>query len=122
SRRYCSRTCSRMAKLLAAEKSIPNLPGPRRMLRPDVPKVLGALTLNASVANHFLIFSPREPDVRNGAETTSAKSFPVKLAELSTPEVTESGKPDCQFQIPLVCQPPIMCRNAPEAGDGRCQT
>src|SRR5262249_40049284 len=110
-----------MAKLLAAEKSTLNRPGPRRIFRPAVPKVRGALTLKASVENHLRILSPREPDVSDGVAITSARSLPVKLAELSTPEPTDSGKPDCQFQIPLVCQPPATCRSTPEPGEGSCQ-
>ena len=82
----------------------------------------GRVDLEGLGGKPFSDLCPREPSVRNGVEITSARSLPVKLAELSTPEVTESGKPDCQFQIPLVCQPPKICRSAPEAGDGSCQT
>src|SRR3954454_25265324 len=110
-----------MGKIFAAEKSRLHVPGPVRIFRPAVPYVPGALTPNAPVVNHLAILSPREPEVREGWDTTSARSLPTKLPALSTPEVTESGKPDCQFQMPEVCQPPKTWRSAPE-GEGSCHT
>src|SRR4051794_3976638 len=91
------------------------------MFRPAFPNVPSFATLNDSVVNHFWIRSACEPLVSDGFETTSAWSLPMVVSEVSSPETMFSGKPLCQFQIPVVSHPPRIGRSAPE-GDGSCQT
>src|SRR5438093_808628 len=111
SARYISRQRSLIGKFFCAEKSTLNVRGPIRMLRPALPKVPGALVRNDSVVNHFRIRPPREPLVSDGLDTTSARSLPMEVFELSSPDEIVSGKPLCQFQMPDVCQFPNRCRN-----------
>src|SRR5437870_9619182 len=77
SARYCKRQRSRIVAFLSAEKSTLNVPGPSRMLRPELPKLPRAAGRKDSVVNHFRICCSREPEVRAGLEITSALSLPM---------------------------------------------
>src|SRR6185369_13886822 len=81
---------------LKIEKSELNNPGPTRMPRPVLPNVPGALMANALVLNHCRIFAAfgRSPE-NDGFPTWSARSEPIPLNELSSPEAMVSGRPVC---------------------------
>src|SRR5262245_40456059 len=72
SARYCKFQRSVIRKFLCAEKSMLNVPGPRRIFRPALPKVPSCATLKDSVVNHLEIRSACDPLVSEGFETTSA--------------------------------------------------
>src|SRR6516165_6765178 len=56
--------------------------------------------------------------------TRSARSAFTALCELSTPEVTLNGIPDCRFKMPLISQPPMTLRASAffNRDPGSCQT
>src|SRR5215813_5418312 len=83
-------------------KSKLNVPGPGRMLRPELSNVPGAAVLNDDVVNHWVIRCPSGPLVRDGLAITSARSLPTPLSASSSPAVIVNGNPLCQFQMPLV--------------------
>src|SRR5438876_353372 len=118
----CNFKRSAIGIFFCAEKSMLTVPGPRRMLRPEFPKVPGAFVRKEEVVNHFWMFCPVEPPVYEGVEIKSAVSFPIPVKELSSPELMVSGKPLCQFQMPVVCQFPNNWRNPFALGVGSCQT
>src|SRR5439155_19979579 len=74
SARYCNRHRSRMVRFFSTEKSTLKVPGPSRMLRPELPKVPIAAGRNDSVVNHLRICCSREPEISVGLEITSALS------------------------------------------------
>ncbi len=69
------------------------MPGPRRMLRPELPKAPSAGWANAAVLNHSVIVPPPEWM----SPTMSARLVPkVSRTPPTSAAKIEMGKPPCQ--------------------------
>src|SRR5262249_44487289 len=89
-------------KLLNVEKLTAALFAPRRMLRPAVPYVPKAGSVNAAVLNHICTGST--PAGRVGSPTRSPK-FAPPLTRARWPEVGVNGYPLCSVTIVFNCHP-----------------
>lgn len=92
------------------DKSMSDIPGPRRMLRPELPKVNAAGALKAEVSNHFwIVGSDKVPSaIRLGYQVPARE--PDKFG---VPTTGVKGIPDSARKMAEVCYPPMRVFSSP---------
>src|SRR5712692_137867 len=100
------RTCSLVrppaGNILCSPRSTFLVPGPRRLLRLELPKVPSAFGEYAEVSNHCRTFSDvGRSDGRSGLPDRSARWPPVPVRALSAPLVTVKPPPLCIERMPV---------------------
>ena len=100
--RTCSFVLPPVANVLWSPRSTFFKPGPRTLLRAELPNVPSALGAYTDVSNHSRIFSEFDRSEDNvGSPETSARCPPVPVRALSTPLVTVKPPPLCMARMPV---------------------
>ena len=116
SRRNCSVLLA-IRKFRMIDASTFVMPGPKKVLRPALPKVPNAFSTNASVLNHRAIVC-WSPGRIGSCPVTFGRSWPPAVFDLSVPTYAVRGNPLDVDKIVVSCHPPRIAAPRPVCMNG----